>query len=65
MPHSVTRDADNSGIQAVRIVAGAPGRRSDMAGGRSLRCGPFAPLPQKTRDPEPGDSCQAKVGLVP
>jgi hypothetical protein len=36
-----------------------------MAGGRSLRCGPFAPLPQKTCGPEPGGSCLAKLGPVP
>jgi len=34
MPHSVTADADNPGITAVRIVAGPPGRGDRCRAGR-------------------------------
>jgi hypothetical protein len=53
------------GAGATRLGPGSPGTGAIMASSRSLRCGPFAPLPQEaTCDPEPGDSCLPKLGPV-
>src|SRR5258708_35781833 len=48
---------------AHRALAGRPGHRNGATTYRWLRCGPFAPLPQKRRATRsPGDSCLAKLG---